>query len=178
MPSTHFRVGAERGPAGSDPKWRESSQSSDEAQCLMRPRRSGPPGIDPRPDVERYGAYPECDADTRLQAGSVPFLVSVDPLLEPLELLETSPSRWGRYKPLPRLLAPRPTTFRADSPGLRPWFGAPGSGKPSRAKRHCTKSRVSSRRSHQVRLATRIPRPAVTLPYPIDTGQCTSTTEV
>jgi hypothetical protein len=123
----HARVRSRReagqdGRDGSDPKWRESSQASDEAQCQMRLRRRGPSRIDPRPDIERYGTYPECDDDSRLQIGSDSPLLLVYwsiPFSSHRRCTQRL-RRVGEVLSFPRLLAPRSTTFRADAPPTSP----------------------------------------------------------
>ena len=59
-------------------------------------------------------------------------------------------------------------------------IGAPGSGKSSRAKRHCTVIELVSHRTFRLILMLTVQKPsrAVNSPYPIDTASCTSPTEV
>jgi hypothetical protein len=111
---------------GSDPKWRESPQASDEARCLIRLRRSSPFWDRSRTQSRGYGTYPECGADTRRIAGSdSPRSWSTHPasrstgrshsralgnkrnMIFGLERDDSTPSR---------LLAPRTSTLRVASP--------------------------------------------------------------
>lgn len=112
------REAGQDGRDGSDPKWRESSQASDEAQCQIRLRRSGPSGIDPRPDIERYGTHPECDDDSRLQIGSdSPLLLACWSIpFSSHRRCTQRLRRVGEALSFPRLLAPRSTASRAASP--------------------------------------------------------------